>query len=139
MGSEMCIRDSLLATRIARAHDFARTGAKIRDRVYSQLQHIAGVQESTGRFLWGQDGPAAVVEYRPSDSKENQRSIDQIALAELCGLVREQQPMLSENDPALAIARHLGLSRLKASTRERLEEGIERFLELNSESKKEAP
>ena len=41
----------VLAQRIARAHGFARTGARIGDRVYLQVRNVVGVDESTGRFL----------------------------------------------------------------------------------------
>jgi very-short-patch-repair endonuclease len=124
--AEAPIRDDMLAQRIARAHGFARTGAKIRDRVFSQLQGIAGTEESTGRFLWSPHGPLAVVDFRYPLTDDERRSVDNISLAELCGLILHKHEVLEETDPALMIARELGLGRLKASSRIRLEEAITR-------------
>lgn len=124
--AESPIRDDVLAQRIARTHGFARTGAKIRDRVFSQLDGVPGTEESTGRFLWNSNGSLPVVDFRYSVGDDDRRSVDNISLAELCGLILGKPESLKESDPALVIARDLGLGRLKASTRERIEEAIAR-------------
>jgi hypothetical protein len=47
-----------------------------------------------------------------------------IALAELAGFFRENSAVLDEPDPALVMARMIGLERLVTSSRSRIEEAI---------------
>jgi hypothetical protein len=122
--NEAPIRDDVLAKQIARAHGFARTGNNIRSRILDLLGDVVSTDESTGRFLWSSDEPTSIVEFRPARSEEDRRSVDEISLAELAGLIQSESGLLSETDPPVAIARSIGLARLSQSARERIEEAI---------------
>ncbi len=79
---------------------------------------------ATGRFLWFSDEPQRVVNFRIAKSDDDRRSVDEISIAELSGLVQQQRELLAEDDPAVALARSIGLARLSQSARERIEEAI---------------
>ncbi|WP_197525842.1 DUF3320 domain-containing protein [Pseudobythopirellula maris] len=119
------IRDDVLARRIARAHGFARTGARIRDRVLAMIPEVTSTKEEAGRFLWPSDKPAATAPFRHAAPEDERRSLDEIPMAELIGLVSSRPDLTSSDDPAIAFAREIGLSRLAKSARERLETAIE--------------
>jgi hypothetical protein len=120
------VRDDVIARRIARAHGFARTGAKIKERVLALIPEVTFTDESVGRFLWATDRPSDWVPYRFQMPDDERRSLDEIAIQELVGLVRQSPEIHSSDDPAIELARRLGLARLAKSARERLEAAIER-------------
>jgi very-short-patch-repair endonuclease len=118
------IRDDVLAREVARAHGFARTGHKIKQRVLDLLPGVVTTEEPVGRFLWPGTSIQEFVPFRyPSDDEP--RSLDEIAIQELIGLVREHDAFPASEDPALALARELGLARLSRTARERLEKALE--------------
>lgn len=121
---EAPVREDLLAQRIARSHGFARTGAKIKDRVFSLLNDIQSTEESVGRFLW-HHLPAESTPFRPHAQEEDRRSVDEISLPEFCGLITSNREYLTEADAVVPIARTIGLSRIAKSARSRIEEAIE--------------
>jgi hypothetical protein len=114
------IREDVLVREVARAHGFARTGGRIAQRVLDVVSDVTETVEPVGRFFW--PGPAAdTIPFRFHRVEGDRRSLDEIALPELVGLVRAY-PALSEcDDPALALAREIGLGRLARSARDRLE------------------
>ncbi|OYP38037.1 DUF3320 domain-containing protein [Rhodopirellula sp. MGV] len=124
---ESPIREDVLAKQVARAHGFGRTGANIRTRIVDLLGEVVSTTESTGTFLWVGDAPQSIIAFRPAQTDDDRRSVDEISIAELAGLIQENRELLSENDPAVAIARTLGLARLAQSARERIEEAIHSF------------
>lgn len=121
---ESPIREDVLARQVARAHGFGRTGANIRQRILDLVSDVAATEETTGRFLWNSDGPMASVPFRYTRDDEERRSIDEISIAELLGLIEANPHLLNDEDPAIACARELGLARLARSARDRLEEAI---------------
>ncbi|WP_166831715.1 DUF3320 domain-containing protein [Thalassoroseus pseudoceratinae] len=129
LDQEAPIRDDVLAKQIARLHGFARTGAKIRNRILELLTDVPSNEESTGRFLWSGENPLPIIEYRHPLSDEDKRSIDEISIAELRGLLEARPELATDSDPAIAMARTIGFARLSQSARERLEEAIKLFLE----------
>lgn len=122
--AEAPIRDDVLAKQIARAHGFARTGTNIRARILSLLNDVSATDEATGRFLWASPDPLPVIEFRNAKSAEDRRNVDEIALAELIGLIRSNKALLMDDDPALAVARYIGFARLSQTARDRIEEAI---------------
>lgn len=124
--AESPIREDVLIQRVARLHQFNRSGARIRDRILALIEDVACSEESTGRFLWSTSSPLHTTNYRNSLNQAESRPIDEIAIAELSGLILSFQTDLSEPDPALAIARRLGIARLSRAGRERIQEAIER-------------
>jgi very-short-patch-repair endonuclease len=125
ISQEAPIRDDVVARQIARAHGFARTGANIRDRILSILRDFPATDESTGRFLWNESGPQETIEFREAMGEEDKRAIDEISLSELRGLIRQNTDLLEQSDPAVAIARAIGVGRLAQSARERIAEAID--------------
>lgn len=123
--AESPVRDDLVAKRIARAHGFARTGARIKDRVLSLIPELTATEEDVGRFLWMDEKPLATVSFRYAKDDEERRSLDEISLQEMVGLILSRPELATTEDPALAFAREVGLARLAKSARERLEEAID--------------
>ena len=123
--AEAPVRDDVVARRIARAHGFARTGARIRDRVLSLLPEVTTTEENAGRFLWASAQPPETVPFRHAAPEDERRSLDEIPMPELMGLILGRSDLASKEDPALAFAREIGLGRLAKSARERLEAAIE--------------
>lgn len=119
------ICDEALAREVARAHGFARTGNRIKERILDLLPNITTTVESVGTFLW--HGPSSLpsVPFRFHSTEGDRRSLDEIAAPELIGLVRDLPDLHGNDDPALALAREIGLARLSRGSRERLEEAIE--------------
>jgi very-short-patch-repair endonuclease len=121
---ESPIRDDILVRQVARAHGFARSGANIRSRILDLLGDVVSTVESTGRFLWASDEPQQVVEFRHAKASEDRRSVEEISIAELIGLIKQSPELLAKADPAMAVARDIGLSRLSQSARKRIEEAV---------------
>jgi very-short-patch-repair endonuclease len=122
---ESPVRDDVVARRVARAHGFARTSARIKDRVLSLLPEVTTTEEDAGRFLWATETPATKVPFRHAAPDDERRSLDEIAMPELLGLVIGRPDLAGSEDPALALAREIGLARLARSARERLESALE--------------
>ena len=115
----------MLARRIARAHGFARTGSRIKERVLAVIPDLTVTTEEAGRFVWPTKQPVARVAFRYPADDDERRSLDEIALEELVGLASARQDLAAGDDPALALAREIGLSRLSQSARDRLEAALE--------------
>ena len=123
--AEAPIREDVLAKQISRVHGFARTGSKIRERVMNLLPQGPFSSESTGTFLWGELEVKESIRFRPSFGSRNERNVDEISVSEICGLVVENLDVLSNEDSAIAVARLMGINRLKKASRARLQEAID--------------
>jgi very-short-patch-repair endonuclease len=121
---ESPIREDLLVRRVALAHGFGRTSANIRSRVLDLLGNVAVTEDAAGRFLWSVESPPTSVSFRFTPPGYERRSLDEIAMPELVGLVQERPDLATSDDPALALAREIGLSRLARSARDRLESAL---------------
>ena len=123
VATEAPVRTDVVARRIARAHGFQRTGARILDRVavLAERRHPKE-REAGGTFLWpAGESPGACAAFRPP-LPGTLRPVDEIALAELAALAREvtADPAVAD-DPVAAMAQAVGLARVRAPARERLE------------------
>ncbi|MDQ0122044.1 hypothetical protein J2W17_000989 [Pseudomonas lini] len=118
------ILDVILARRIARAHGWVRAGSKIRERVSAMAKNTHRVtMDDLGEFYWPSRHPDAstVVCRRPGD-ETSIRPVDEICSAELMALARELRAKGKAGRALLhAMARELGLQKLTASSRLRLE------------------
>ena len=123
--AEFPVRDDVVAQRIARAHGWLQTGSRIRERVDLHLKKYESTSDGAGRFLWAAGSVRAVVPFRRPATEEDLRPLADVAVAELAGFIVEHIEILDEPDPPVAIARLLGLKRLAATTRARLDEAIE--------------
>jgi len=124
--TESPLRTDVLAQRIARAHGWARTGSRIRERIDLHLRRLDRTTESSGEFVWKSGAVSEFLSYRhPADASEH-RSIPDIPLAELASVVLDNPGLLDEPDPARELARLLGVERLAATSRARLDEAIAR-------------
>jgi hypothetical protein len=88
------------------------------------LDGVCVTEESTGRFLWAAADPPSTIDFRFAASEDERRSVDEIALAELSGLVAANRKLLEADDPAVNYARVIGLARLSKSARERINEAV---------------
>lgn len=68
----------------------------------------------------------ALMPFRHPAGDEARRGIADIPIAELASVVVTNPTLLDQRDPALDLARLLGVERLAATSRTRLEEVIER-------------
>jgi len=125
--TEAPVRDDVVAQRIARAHGWLRTGSRIRDKIERHLRPFDFTHDSAGRFLWPKGGIVKTVNYRPPATEDHRRPVADIALQELVGLVQAHPQAHEEPDPALVLARLMGLERLAASSRARIDEAIAMF------------
>ncbi|RJX79051.1 DUF3320 domain-containing protein [Pseudomonas sp. LS-2] len=127
--SEGPILDVILARRIARAHGWVRTGAKIRDRV-DQLakQRFRFHDESqVGVFYW----PTSLMEdqevvFRQSADEDSLRSLMEICLAEIASIAsRFSARALDDESLIYTIAKEAGVQKLTASVRARIVKAIQ--------------
>ena len=117
------IRDDVMARRIARRCGFRKAGAKIRAKVTKAARkEFKFVKEDGGVFIWpGSSTPGQWDRFRATVGDET-RSADEISLAELAALAREVVADLgTEEDIVAAMARKIGIQRLRVTTRARLE------------------
>lgn len=124
--TESPLRSDILAQRIARAHGWLRTGGRIREQIDLHLRGLDVTQESSGAFLWKRGSVSEIAPYRPPAGEDARRSIADIPLAELASVVLDNPALLDETDPARHLARLLGVERLAAVSRARLDEAIMR-------------
>jgi very-short-patch-repair endonuclease len=120
------ILDTVLARRIARAHGWQRTGARIQERVSTlALSCLTASDEDVGVFFWANArGPDVPLVFRSSEQES--RKVDEICMAELVSLAKDVEQKGSSVDTAIAaIARALGLQRVKAMSRARLEKALD--------------
>ena len=112
--------DALLVQRIARAHGFQRSGRLIRDRVLELADQHHHVQQAAGdeAFVWHTKSDVlGWSTYRVPVSANDARSIEEICAEEL----RIAAGIIDATDPALEVARLLGVKRLTGMARERIE------------------
>jgi very-short-patch-repair endonuclease len=132
MDAEAPVREDILAQRIARAHGWLRTGARIREQIARHLKGYERTEETSGSFLWMPGTVTHRLAFRPPHGPDHRRPLSEIALAELTDFVLLNREALEEEDSPLVYARLLQVERLAAPTRERLEEAIARARSLNS-------
>jgi hypothetical protein len=92
------------------------------------LADVTSTDEPVGKFLWVGKAPAEMVPFRYALDDRDRRSLDEVAIEELLGLVKEHQTLTAAEDPALALAREIGLARLARGARSRLEEAVAKAL-----------
>jgi hypothetical protein len=103
---------------------FLRPKVRIRERLEPHTLAYERTSESVGDFLWLNGTVAPAIPHRPVTDEAFRRSVTEIPLPELAGLVLSTSSLGSAPDPALALARLLGVGRLAATSRSRLEEAI---------------
>jgi very-short-patch-repair endonuclease len=120
------VRDTVLARRIARAHGWQRTGARIQDRVSSiALSCLKSTEEDVGVFFWANErGPEVPLVFHGAPDVE--RSVEEICMAELVSLAKlvTAEGKIGDN-AVVAMAHRLGLHRVRAASRSRFEKAIE--------------
>lgn len=90
------------------------------------LKNVDKTSESSGDFIWKKGTVAELIAYRSPYDADSRRAISEISLAELASAVVSNEDILEEPDPALALARLLGVERLAATARARLDEALDR-------------
>jgi very-short-patch-repair endonuclease len=122
------ILDAVLARKIARAHGFARTGSRIQERVEQRAagEFAATEEDGVGTFYWPKHmEPGSAVPYRAALAEGNPRGVEEICLQELRSLAQQIRDLgLDGEDAVIAMARELGLQRLRAASRGRLEKAL---------------
>ena len=118
------VLDAVLARRIARAHGFQRTGARIQERIeHLARQRFGSTEEAAGSFYWP-DGvpPGTEVTFRWPTDEDSTRGVEEICEQELLSLARTVINSGKSGEEALiAMAREIGLMKLRAASRGKLE------------------
>lgn len=121
--TESPISDDLLVNRIARAHDFKRSGRLIRDRVLAIIDQHYHLREDPvgGSFIWlHEDATTLPLPAREPATADSIRAIEAIPAEE----IRAALPHATKGDPSVEIARIFGILRLSSAGRERIEKAI---------------
>lgn len=129
--SEAPIADDLLVQRIARAHDFKRTGRLIRERVMTLVDDHFHLRQDpiNGFFVWlAESDVQAMSIFRIPGEGEISRSIEDIPSEEIIAAALHTGPTRS----AIQIARTFGTKRLTASGKERIEAALAILIELEN-------
>jgi very-short-patch-repair endonuclease len=124
------ILDLALSRRISRAHGWQRTGSRIQERVEEVTKRLfKTTKEDVGTFYWPERlSASSPVTFRPP-GPDAQRSMDEVCIEELVALAESVFSTAATDDENLVLmAKELGFSRLRASSRGRLEEALKRFL-----------
>ena len=119
------ILDDVLARRVARLHGWHRTGTKITERV-TRIASKACRKKSkdVGVFFW----PGNLETGQPVPFRSGlERSVDEICMPELVSLALDVLAQgASTEDAVAAMAKAVGLQRLRSTSRRRLESAIRR-------------
>ena len=121
------VLDAVLARRVARAHGFQRTGSRIQERVEQIARRLSdSTEEAGGTFYWprGVDIQAKFDFRWPSDD-DSARGIEEICEPELVSLALWVLGNGKIGEEALvSMAREMGLLKLRAASRARLENAL---------------
>ena len=123
IASEGPVKDEVLARRIARAHGWSRTGARIHERVAGlAMRNFERRPDDTGNFFWPKTGTAdRTVSFRRPRAGQA-RVVDEIPFSELSALAAEVRRTVENQNLGLqAMAHAVGLTQLRTATKERLE------------------
>jgi hypothetical protein len=124
--SEGPILDEVIARRIARLHGWQRTGAKISERVTRIASKACKKvnEEPVGTFFW----PRGLEHSQPIPFRAGlDRTVDEICMPELVSLAVDVLATGKSGEDAIAaMAKAIGLQRLRAASRPRLESAIRR-------------
>lgn len=118
------ILDAQLVNRIARAHGLQRSGRVINERVMEIAKRHFHIKPDRvgGNFVWrDRNAPLEFTAYRTSSTEQNARVVDQIPFEE----IRAAIPSKPVEDLPLEIARVLGIRRLTAIGRTRIQAVID--------------
>ncbi|MFJ4192457.1 DUF3320 domain-containing protein [Pseudomonas sp. NPDC089534] len=122
------VLDSVLARRIARAHGWVRTGARIRDRVdqVARAHFRSHEEQQLGTFFWPSSlAPDATATFRRPGDDDSVRSLAEICLQELSALVEEMETIGHEAEALIyAVAKEAGVTKLAHAGRLRIEKAI---------------
>ncbi len=126
VATEGPVQDAVLARHISRAHGWQRTGRRIMERVEEVARkHCRSSEEEVGTFYWPEHlVPRSSVPWRPP-AHDQQRAIDEVCAEELRSLaVLVFDSSRGEEWSLVQMARALGIMRLSAAGRPRLEAAV---------------
>lgn len=123
LATEAPIREDMLVWRVAQAHGFGRSGARIRDRILRLVGKAhPTTQENGPRFYWpiGADPQTWSIYRRPTQG--TYRKVDEVALPELRVLGRcVLNQGLRGEEAVRTMAAELGLQRIRETARARIQ------------------
>ena len=107
------LRLDRLERMISRLHGWQRTGRRIRDRIADCIGENECYLDADATFVWASGTFTSRIPFRePTD-----RSVREIPKAEILWLVECSPDLLKQDDPVLAVARRIGVSRLSEDAR----------------------
>lgn len=122
-----------LCQKIARMHDFQRTGAQIRKTVWAAVHNERQSQkDASGKVVFwpNHQEPRKVVDFRGLNLDGEERAWKYVPYSEKLGLALEAVKVRSQKSPMDHMVYRLGLKRLTAPTRAELEELISQAREI---------
>ncbi|AVI58428.1 DNA helicase (plasmid) [Paracoccus yeei] len=109
--------DTALARRIAQAHGWQRTGARIQSRIAALHDDFDRTEEAGVRFLWTRGAVRDRLPFRGL----GERALREVSRAEIAEVVdRNADRIAAAPDPDLELARLLGIARLSKDARDYL-------------------
>ncbi len=121
------VLDAVLARRIARAHGFQRTGSRIQERVGQVARRLfETTEEGGGTFYWPRGlATHSDVPFRWPLNDDSARGVEEICERELVSLARWVLASGKSGQlAAVVMAREMGLMKLRAVSRGRLEAAL---------------
>lgn len=124
------VLDMVLARRISKAHGWQRTGSRIQDRVEAIARGTFKTteEEGVGTYYWPPSiQPGQAVPFRAAGG-DVQRSVEEVCIEELLSLAGLAAPNAADDEAILVtMARELGIRRLGAAVRARLEQALKQY------------
>lgn len=111
------LAEASLIRSVARAHGWQRAGRRIQERVVNALGQCERHLEDGAAFIWAKGSHAPIIPFRAIDD----RSPREVPRAEIRGLLADEPELRRGDDPALALARAMGINRLSEDARSYLE------------------
>jgi len=120
------VREDVLAKRIARAHGWARTGKRIRDRIYLLAEErYPSTTEEVGQFFWPEGSDTSQWPHFRY-SKNGARAVDEICIQELRALGGEVGRQSDSDEVRITtMAGLIGIKRLTEDVKGRLVECLD--------------
>lgn len=116
------IHELALARMVAQRLGMGRAGAKLKEQIFTEAgKRYPHTREDVGTFYWRQGEQTDRCSAFRRRGQTEDINVGEIALAELAALARTVH-VPGGADPIVAFARRLGLARLHATTRPRLEQ-----------------
>ncbi|SDG17911.1 DUF3320 domain-containing protein [Thalassobaculum litoreum] len=124
-------------SRVGKAFGLARAGKNVRDFIESCMPDLPTTRDADEKgeveFLWPAGSVPDLIAFRAPESEDDRRLVPDIPIQELTGLARSLPAGLAGSDAVDRMAREIGLQRVTAGTRAKLELALQAALSGSAE------